>query len=56
MTVVIQRKGTFLYGDQFKFTENILVILRCLQPYFGVASFNNANRQVFKDKRIELTH
>lgn len=56
MTVVIQRKGTFLYGDQFKFTENILVIFSCLQPYFGVASFNNADRQIFKDKHIELTH
>lgn len=56
MTVVIQRKGTFLYGEQFKFTENILVIFSCLQPYFGVASFNNADRQVFKDKHIELTH
>ena len=56
MTVVIQRKGTFLYGDQFKFTENILVILSCFQPYFGVVSFNNADRQVFKHKHIELTH
>lgn len=56
MTVVIQRKGTFLYGDQFKFTENILVIFSCLQPYFGVVSFNNADRQLFKDKHIELTH